>query len=170
MRTVLERRVRATLVAVCLAAIAVASSCNNLDADDRETDAYVIPTLAPAIGLKADRDCGDFNTWREAQDFYERSGPGDPHHLDRDGDGIACEVLLPKKNEPDRDCRDFRTWREAQDFFERSGGGDPHYLDSDGDGIACETLQSNSRFLEYDRPDLDFIDFDDSDYDRPYRP
>ncbi|WP_366143968.1 excalibur calcium-binding domain-containing protein, partial [Devosia sp.] len=26
-------------------------------------------------------------------DFYERSGPGDPHRLDRDGDGVACETL-----------------------------------------------------------------------------
>ena len=170
MHTALKRHAHAILVAVGLVAISGALSCNNFDADDRETDAYVIPTLAPAFGHEANRDCSDFHTWQEAQDFYERSGPGDPHHLDRDGDGIACDVLRPNTNEPDRDCRDFRTWREAQDFFERSGSGDPHYLDADGDGIACETLQSNSRFLEYDRPDLDFIDFDDSDYDRPYRP
>ena len=40
-----------------------------------------------------DMDCSDFNSWREAQDFYERSGPGDPHRLDADNDGIACESL-----------------------------------------------------------------------------
>ena len=40
-----------------------------------------------------DRDCSDFRTWREAQAFYEAAGPGDPHHLDGDGDGIACERL-----------------------------------------------------------------------------
>ncbi len=40
-----------------------------------------------------DRDCSDFRTWREAQDFYERAGPGDPHRLDADNDGIACEAL-----------------------------------------------------------------------------
>lgn len=45
-----------------------------------------------AIG-QADRDCRDFNTQEEAQRFYERSGPGDPHGLDRDNDGIACETL-----------------------------------------------------------------------------
>ncbi|WP_425430647.1 excalibur calcium-binding domain-containing protein [Devosia indica] len=38
-------------------------------------------------------DCSDFNSWREAQDFYERAGPGDPHRLDADNDGIACESL-----------------------------------------------------------------------------
>jgi hypothetical protein len=40
-----------------------------------------------------DRDCADFRTWREAQEFYENAGRGDPHGLDRDRDGIACEAL-----------------------------------------------------------------------------
>jgi micrococcal nuclease len=42
-----------------------------------------------------DRDCGDFPSWKDAQAFYEAAGgPGrDPHRLDRDGDGVACESL-----------------------------------------------------------------------------
>ena len=40
-----------------------------------------------------DLDCKDFNTWQESQLFYEQAGPGDPHGLDRDRDGIACEAL-----------------------------------------------------------------------------
>ena len=40
-----------------------------------------------------DRDCSDFSTHAEAQDFFESEGYGDPHGLDRDGDGIACETL-----------------------------------------------------------------------------
>ncbi|MBT5818314.1 MAG: thermonuclease family protein, partial [Proteobacteria bacterium] len=40
-----------------------------------------------------DRDCGDFRTWQEAQSFFEAAGPGDPHRLDGDRDGIACESL-----------------------------------------------------------------------------
>ncbi len=40
-----------------------------------------------------DRDCSDFQTWAEAQKFFEATGPGDPHRLDRDGDGVACEGL-----------------------------------------------------------------------------
>jgi micrococcal nuclease len=45
----------------------------------------------PALGQ--DMNCSDFRSWREAQDFYESQGPGDPHGLDRDGDGVACETL-----------------------------------------------------------------------------
>ena len=52
----------------------------------------LVSASAPSVA-QADRDCGDFNSWREAQDFYEQSGPGDPHGLDRDNDGIACETL-----------------------------------------------------------------------------
>ena len=42
-----------------------------------------------------DRDCGDFATHAEAQAFfYAAGGPArDPHRLDGDGDGVACESL-----------------------------------------------------------------------------
>ncbi|PSQ88830.1 MAG: nuclease [Bacteroidetes bacterium QS_4_64_154] len=40
-----------------------------------------------------DRDCSDFNTQPEAQAFFERHRPGDPHGLDGEGDGVACESL-----------------------------------------------------------------------------
>lgn len=40
-----------------------------------------------------DRDCADFDSWEAAQRFYEEAGPGDPHRLDGDGDGEACEGL-----------------------------------------------------------------------------
>lgn len=42
-----------------------------------------------------DRDCRDFITQTEAQKFYEASGgpAQDPHRLDGDEDGIACESL-----------------------------------------------------------------------------
>ena len=49
------------------------------------------PTLQPTVFV--DRNCGDFSTWAEAQAFFEAAGPGDPHGLDGDGDGIACESL-----------------------------------------------------------------------------
>jgi micrococcal nuclease len=60
------------------------------------------PTTVPpqssnqAVGLPAcassDCDCGDFSSWEEAQAVLE-SAPGDPHGLDGDGDGEACESL-----------------------------------------------------------------------------
>ncbi len=40
-----------------------------------------------------DRDCSDFDTQPEAQRFFDRHQPGDPHNLDGDGDGVACESL-----------------------------------------------------------------------------
>ncbi len=54
---------------------------------------------APGAGLPpcaqggGDCNCGDFATHAEAQAFFESQGPGDPHGLDREGDGIACESL-----------------------------------------------------------------------------
>ena len=68
----------------------------------------VTPTLTPTMPLGArtgeplrydpngpDRDCGDFDIWAEAQDFYEAAGgpETDRHRLDRDRDGIACQSL-----------------------------------------------------------------------------
>lgn len=42
-----------------------------------------------------DKDCADFKTWRQAQNFYKKHGgpKRDPHRLDADRDGIACEDL-----------------------------------------------------------------------------
>ena len=42
-----------------------------------------------------DRDCGDFDTQREAQEFFKAAGgpTTDRHRLDADNDGIACETL-----------------------------------------------------------------------------
>lgn len=47
----------------------------------------------PIAGPFIDKDCADFHSWREAQDFFIKNGPGDPHHLDGDHDGVACEAL-----------------------------------------------------------------------------
>jgi hypothetical protein len=52
--------------------------------------------LVPAAHATAgDKDCADFSSWRAAQKFYKRhGGPArDPHRLDADHDGIACESL-----------------------------------------------------------------------------
>lgn len=42
-----------------------------------------------------DRNCSDFERWEDAQLFYEAAGgpESDPHRLDRDRNGIACESL-----------------------------------------------------------------------------
>lgn len=53
---------------------------------------------SPSAGLRydpdgRDRDCSDFSTQAAAQRFFRAAQPGDPHRLDGDGDGRACESL-----------------------------------------------------------------------------
>jgi len=54
-------------------------------------------TSGPGETSAEDRDCSDFDTQPEAQRFFERhrsdSSGGDPHGLDGNGDGEACESL-----------------------------------------------------------------------------
>lgn len=59
-----------------------------------------VPTATPSTSLPydpngPDRDCGDFASHAEAQAFYEAAGgpARDPHRLDGDSDGVACEDL-----------------------------------------------------------------------------
>jgi hypothetical protein len=61
--------------------------------------AGVFVTAALSFGFSGtanaagDRDCSNFSTQPEAQAFFESAGPGDPHDLDRDDDGMACDSL-----------------------------------------------------------------------------
>ena len=52
-----------------------------------------LSTLVASPAYAADQDCGDFGSQQEAQTFFlNQGGPQqDPHQLDADGDGIACE-------------------------------------------------------------------------------
>jgi hypothetical protein len=69
--------------------------------EEYEPDAWDLYCLdAPAYRgpydmLGQDRDCRDFSTQLEAQSFFCAAGgpESDPHLLDADGDGIACELL-----------------------------------------------------------------------------
>ena len=49
---------------------------------------FSVPAPASAV---IDRDCGDFASQAAAQNFFLNAGAGDPHRLDDDGDGVACE-------------------------------------------------------------------------------
>jgi beta-lactamase superfamily II metal-dependent hydrolase len=72
------------------------------------TQPSAVPAWPPAALLEAtppqaqslpddphgeDRNCGDFETQEQAQAFFEAARPGDPHGLDGDGNGVACESL-----------------------------------------------------------------------------
>lgn len=48
--------------------------------------------LAGTAVAQGDLNCDDFATQEEAQAEYERD-PSDPHNLDGDNDGVACESL-----------------------------------------------------------------------------
>jgi hypothetical protein len=116
------------------------------------------PEPSAATGAGGDLDCDDFASQGEAQAVYEQD-PSDPHGLDADGDGSACEwnpedsevsptqtpTPSPDSPEPSRgrnsagdlDCDDFSSQAEAQEVLEDDPS-DPHGLDGDGDGEACE--------------------------------
>jgi endonuclease YncB( thermonuclease family) len=56
--------------------------------------AALVPLLVGDSAAAADRDCSDFQTQGQAQHFFESHNPGaDPHNLDADNDGKACEHL-----------------------------------------------------------------------------
>lgn len=67
------------------------NSCTS--ASSSESDKPGLSTYSkPSLG-EGDKDCKDFTTHAEAQAFFEAAGAGDPHRLDSDGDGQACETL-----------------------------------------------------------------------------
>ena len=82
---------------------------------------------ADAARKHRDKDCSDFATWEEAQKFFERHGgpEKDPHGLDRDKDGIACDNLpgAPKDDDNGGDNGD-----------NGDNGGDNGGGDDDGNG------------------------------------
>lgn len=56
------------------------------------------PTPPRPLSVEADgpdHDCGDFETWAQAQEVFAAAGgpDRDPHRLDRDGNGVPCESL-----------------------------------------------------------------------------
>ncbi|OZT11200.1 hypothetical protein CHN50_18175 [Priestia aryabhattai] len=62
--------------------------------DDNYTDVDIVDDNADDYNssIIGDADCSDFNTQTEAQAFFESAGHGDPHDLDRDNDGMACDA------------------------------------------------------------------------------
>lgn len=52
----------------------------------------LVIALAPAVVAQDDLNCDDFDTQEEAQQQLDED-PSDPHGLDTDDDGVACESL-----------------------------------------------------------------------------
>ena len=55
--------------------------------------AALVLAALPSAASASDKDCADFATQRAAQIFFlKHGGPQrDPHRLDGDDDGVACE-------------------------------------------------------------------------------
>jgi micrococcal nuclease len=51
-----------------------------------------------AATAQSDRDCADFTSQRAAQQWSD-AHPGDPDHLDGDGNGIACDSLAKRAHQ-----------------------------------------------------------------------
>ena len=90
------------MAATCSAPVAITADPSG--DPTRSIQPYREPTNAPAVSAMdsprydpdgPDRDCGDFETWQEAQTFFVAAGgpESDTHRLDRDNNGIACESL-----------------------------------------------------------------------------
>jgi hypothetical protein len=57
------------------------------------TSVAALMAASPA-GAFVDKDCSDFPTQKKAQKFFKKHNPKkDPHGLDADNDGKACETL-----------------------------------------------------------------------------
>ena len=73
--------------------------------------------VLPSSAAASDKDCADFATQRAAQIFFlKHGGPQrDPHRLDGDNDGVACEdnpcPCYRKKHLPRIAMRDFAFFR-----------------------------------------------------------
>lgn len=55
---------------------------------------FALASAAQPAFAFSDRDCSDFSTQAQAQRFFKKHHPRrDPHGLDGDNDGLACEAL-----------------------------------------------------------------------------
>ncbi len=98
----------------------------------RQSGLAVALMTAGSIGLLAgsaqaqdgDRDCPSFPSQEAAQRFFESQGPGDPHRLDADDDGIACETLPRGGGDDDDDQDDNDQDDNDQDDNDQGGADD----------------------------------------------
>ena len=95
-----------------------------------------------------DITCDDFATWDAAHSYFEEHGGAIDlrHTLDSNGNGIACEHMMPHDRfiheEFEVVCDDFQHRDEAEYFFEAYDQPNENLygLDRDLDNRPCETL------------------------------
>lgn len=75
---------------MCASSLATDSTDNSDTTEALESEPEPAANLPDCIN--GDCDCSDFTNWQQAQDALA-AYPGDPHRLDGDDDGEACERL-----------------------------------------------------------------------------
>lgn len=120
-------------------------------------EATPLPSADSTNSNGEDATCSDFANQATAQRALDADS-SDPHGLDLDLDGIACETpfvtpVVPDAEPtaargssaametPDVDCADFAFQEDAQVVLDHIAG-DPYNLDPSGDGFACSSLPS----------------------------
>ena len=82
-----------------------------LDSSSASPEDPPTATVGPTPIPFQDNNCSNFETQSEAQDYFERAGGPDldPHRLDTDGDGIACEGYFPDRLPTDSSSPSIRS-------------------------------------------------------------
>lgn len=84
-----------------------------------------------------DRDCGEFSSHQEVMEFWYANGysaENDPHDLDRDNDGLACEVSQSEYNS-------FLASKEANDSSDDSAAVVEENAEGDDTAAAEESVE-----------------------------
>lgn len=93
--------------------------------------------LASMAVAQEDLNCEDFDTQEEAQAEYD-SDPSDPHGLDADNDGIACEDLPSGGDDGDDNGDD--NGEDADDGDDNGEETQPTSVDTGAGGTAATSL------------------------------
>jgi Excalibur calcium-binding domain len=88
----LPKRVKEILPVISVTAAIIVMWLSSYYGKSNETSSYYEEDENPYSETSIDHNCSDFDTQEDAQLFFEANGPDeDPHDLDRDGDGKACD-------------------------------------------------------------------------------
>lgn len=100
-------------------------------------------SLNVAADEHVDKDCGDFANHEEVMEFWYTNGysaENDPHDLDRDNDGLACEV---SQSEYD----DYVASQEAAGSDDEASGDQEEAVEEEEEGAALPDTASNGPLM-----------------------
>lgn len=90
-----------------------------------------------------DKNCDDFSSHEEVMEFWYTNGysaENDPHDLDRDNDGLACEV---SQSEYD----DYVASQEAAGSDDEASGDQEEAVEEEAEGAALPDTASNGPLM-----------------------